>query len=126
MQKGDALSFGADARHFVDETDGRRATAREGRVQIVDDEADVMNARTSFSDELSDWRVRRVGLEQLDECVAGGKSGDARSIGIVERHVGQLQDVAIERKQLVEPAHGDADMGDARAAARRLRQENVG
>jgi len=126
MQKSDPLSFGADTWRLVDETDAGGATAREGRVQIVDDEADVMNPRSSFGDELSDWRVRRVGLEQLDECVTGGESGDARSIGIVERHVGQLQHVAIEWKELVEPAHGDADMGDPRAAARRLRQEHVG
>src|SRR5439155_9513979 len=82
MQKGDALSFGADTWRLVDETDAGGAAAREGRVQIVDDEADVMNPRSSFGDELSDWRVRRVGLEQFDECVTGGKSGDARSIGI--------------------------------------------
>ena len=58
-----------------------------------------------------------LGLEQLDEGVTGGKAGDARTIGVVEWNLGEAEEVAVEGKDLVECAHGDPDVGDARGAA---------
>src|SRR2546423_14813452 len=116
MEKGDALSFGAEARGLVDEPDGGSAAALEGGVEVVDDEADVMNAGAAFCDELCDGRVCRGGLEQLDERLAGGETGDTGSVGIIEGHLRHTEDVAIKGNQRVESLHGDADMGDAGAA----------
>jgi hypothetical protein len=58
-----------------------------------------------------------MGLEQLDESITGGETGDAGTIGIVELDLGQAEQIAVEWKDLVECAHGDSDMGDARGTA---------
>ena len=112
MEKGDTLSFGAAARRLVDETDASAAAPFEDGIEIVDDEADVMDAGPALGDELADRRVISAGFEQLHERVAGGETGNARTVSVGERHVGHAEDVAEEGKELVEMAHGDADMCD--------------
>lgn len=54
MQECDVLAFGTESRLFVDEANARCSAPVEGGVEIVDDETDVMNARSSFGDELAD------------------------------------------------------------------------
>lgn len=54
MEERDLLALGAEPGRFVDETDAGTAAALEGGWEIVHDEADVMNARTPFGDELAD------------------------------------------------------------------------
>lgn len=56
------------------------------------------------------------GFEKLDERVTGSKTGDVRAIGVVERNLFESEDVTIERKDLIERANRDADVGNARAA----------
>jgi hypothetical protein len=58
-----------------------------------------------------------LGLEQLDEGVPGSESGDAGAIGVVELDFGETEHVAVEGQDLVERAHGDANVGDARGTA---------
>ena len=57
------------------------------------------------------------GLEQLDEGVSGREADDPGTIGVVERDLGEAEQIAVEGKDLVERAHGDADVGDARGTA---------
>ena len=54
-----------------------------------------------------------LGLEQFDEGVTGCKARDARAVGVVERDVGESEQIAVEWKNLVERAHGDTDVGNA-------------
>jgi hypothetical protein len=79
-----------------------------------------MNAWASFGDELADRRVGIFRLEQLDEGVSGREAGDPGTIGAVEWNLGKAEEVAVEGKDLVECAHGDPDVGDARGAAGRV------
>ena len=54
MEKGDPLSFGADAWRVIDQRDSLRAAAREDVVQIMDGKANVMNAWAAAVDEPGD------------------------------------------------------------------------
>ena len=120
MEERDTFPFRTEARCLVDEADTRGAAAIEGTVEVVDGEADVMDAWATFGDELADRRVGMFGLEQLDEGITGREAGDPGTIGIVERHLGKAEEIAVEGKYLVECAHGDPDVGDARGAAGRV------
>ena len=102
MEERDTFPFRAEPRRLVDQSKASLAAPCEGTVEVVDREADVMDARTAFGDELADGRVRVLGLEQLDECVTRGNAGEQ---------------VAVEWQDLVERTHGDADVGDTRGTA---------
>ena len=100
----------------VDEPDAGGAAALERRVQVVHDEADVMDAGTAPRHEPTNRRIRRLGLEQLDERITGREPDNGGAIGVLERHFGQAEHIAVERKCLLQRAHGDADVRDAGAA----------
>lgn len=53
MQESDGLALGANSRLLVDETDTRGAAALENGGEVIDDKADVMDARTALGDELA-------------------------------------------------------------------------
>jgi len=102
---------------LVDGADSSGAAASEGTVEIVHDKADVMDAGPTFGDELADRRIGLFGFEQLDEGFTGREAGDPGTICIVEIDLGHAEQIAVEWKDLVECAHGDPDVGDARGAA---------
>src|SRR4051794_32538905 len=106
MEERDTFPICTESWRLVDQSDARGPAAGEGVVQIVDGEADVMNAGPPFREEPADRTVRRAALEQLDERVAGGEARDQGAVGIVEGHLGQTEEVAIEGQDLVERAHG--------------------
>ena len=116
MEKRDTFPFGAEAGCFVDEADASGLAARERAVEIVNCEADVVNAGSSFGDELADWCLGGVGLEELDERLAGLHSGDAGPVGVVERDLGHTEDVAVEGKDLIKCLHGNAHVSDSGGA----------
>jgi hypothetical protein len=117
MQERDTFPFGAESRRFVDESNTGGATTSQRTVEVVDGEADVMYARATVGDELADWRLGMNGFEELDERVAGGKSGNVCTIGIRELDFREAEEITIEWKDIVECAHGDPHVGDARCAA---------
>ena len=117
MQKGDALAFGSNAGDLVDEAKARRAAPIEGGIEVIDREADVMNARASALDELADRRVGPLGLEKLDEGLPGLEAGDPGSVGIREVRVRQAKDVSAEGKEIADGPHRDSHVGDSRSAA---------
>ena len=110
MQKRDPFLLGADAGGFVDEPNAGGTTTLEGGVEVVDKEAEVVNSRPAFGHKPADWRVRGLRFEQLDEGIAGSEADDRRAVGVVEWHVGHAEDVTIERQNLIEGTHRDADM----------------
>lgn len=116
MEKSDPLSFGAKAGLLVDETNARHPAALERELDVVDVEADVMYAGTAPGDEPIDRGVVRRGLQQFDERLAGGEPGNAGTVSVVERNLWKAEDVAVEGKDVVERADGDADMGDPGAS----------
>lgn len=120
MKEGDSLSLGAGARYLVDETDAGCAAALEGGIEIVDREADVMDTRTAFRDELRDRRIRRVCLEKFDERRAGRQAGDLCPVGVAKRNVSEPEHVAVKRYAVVKTAHGDSDVRDSGAGPGRF------
>ena len=117
MEEGDTFPLGALAWGLVDQSNTRSTAALERTVEVVDGEADVMDAGTTFGDELADGRIRMVGLEQLDERFAGDEARDAGTVGVVEADFREAEQVAVEGENLVERAHGDPHVGDASCTA---------
>lgn len=126
MKEGDTFPLGTDSGCRVDEAETGIAAAVQRVVEVVDFEADVMNAWAALGDELGDGRIGRRGLEQLDQGVAGGEAGNAGAIGMIKRHGGHAEDVVVEGQELVDSMDGDADMRDARTTRGRFLQEILG
>lgn len=115
MEKGDSFSLCSQAWFVIDQLDPPRAAAGEGVVQILDGEANVMNAWSATIDESRDRGLGGVGLEQLDERVTGCEAGDVSTVRIRERMLIESEEISIERKQLVDRANGDSNVRDARS-----------
>ena len=97
MEERDPLPLRADPRGLIDQADPGGAAAREGAVEVVDVEAEVMDPRAARGEELPDRGVRDGRLEELDQRFSRGQSDDARAIGIVERDLREAQQFLIER-----------------------------
>ena len=115
MQKRDSFSLRSHTRRFIDQLDPLRTAAGEGAVQILNGEADVMEAWSATVDESRDRGVGGVGLEQLDERITGREAGDVSTVRILERMIVEAEQISIERKQLVDRAYGDSNVRDARS-----------
>ena len=68
-------------------------------VEVVHGEADMMNAGPAPGDEPGDRRVVLAGFEQFHQRIAGGEPGDGGAVGVVERHLGHAEHVAVEGQQ---------------------------
>src|SRR5688500_3908180 len=64
VQKGDALPFGPNARDLIDQSDPGVSAARERGLEVVDAEADVMNAGSALRDEATDRRLRALRFQE--------------------------------------------------------------
>lgn len=96
MNERDALSFCADPRYFVDQTDGGGSTPSECCIDIRYDETHVMQAWAASGDELPDRGLGVQWLEQLDECVAGREAFNSSAVGVVERYDRQPEHITVE------------------------------
>ena len=115
MEKGDGFALGAEPRFVIDQANTCTTTAFQCSVQIIDGEADVVNAGTAFGDELADRRLGRFGLEELDERVARAQTGDTSTIGIVQRLLGHAEQIAVEGQESIERVDSNSDMSDSGA-----------
>lgn len=116
MKEDDPLAFRADPGCFVDQPDAGCAATRECGIDVVHRKTHVMDPRTAPSDEATDRRIRVLGLQELDERIAGNQADDARAIGVIEWHDRKAEYVTIKRKGIAKGRHGDADMCNAGAA----------
>ena len=110
MQEGDSFSLGSDARRLVDDLNARGAAAVECRVQVVHRKADVMNPRSALLHEARDRRRGVVRLQQLDEGLPRAEPHDARSIGIIESHLSQTQNIAEKGEGVAEGLQSDPNV----------------
>lgn len=117
MQERDSLAFGATARGLINEGDAGGAAALQHCVEVVNGHAEVVDSGPAAGDEFRDGGVGGGWLEQFHERVAGHEPGDACSVGIAERRVVKAEYVAEERLQGIQRLDGEADVGDAGAAA---------
>lgn len=117
MEKRDTLSFRSHPWSVINKADAAGPTSVQRRLQVLDNEADVVDARATALHEPSHGRVRRGGFEELDERITGGETDDGRAVGVVEWHLGESEDIAVKGQGIAERAHSDANMRDARAAA---------
>ncbi len=115
MKKGDSLSLRANARLVIDDLDAGAPAALEHCVQVVDREADVMDARSAFGYKARDWRCRVSRLEKLNEWLAGAQANDARAVRIIEGNLAQTQYIPKKREALGESLDRDSNVGYASA-----------
>jgi hypothetical protein len=118
MEKGNSLSLRAYPGMLIDEANSGGPASLQGRVQVIDGKANVVNPGSALCDEPSDGRVVGLRLEEFDHRLAGSDAGDPCSVGVIQRHLGHFEHVAVEWQHLVERAHGDSNVCDAGAAAR--------
>ena len=112
MEKGNAVPTDTPARCFIDQAVSRAATRREGRVEIGDPVADVVDARSAAGEELRDWPRGIGGREQLEP---GGAELDRPNGGSIDGFSGlrlDAEDVAIESERSVQIRDRDADVSD--------------
>jgi hypothetical protein len=81
---------------FVHQADTRVAATLQSGVEVIDREADVMDARSSLFKELSDWRVGFIRFEQFNQGLAGGEPADPGSVAVGKLGLGHSEDIAIE------------------------------
>ncbi len=72
-----------------------------------------MNTRTTFFDEFSDRCFGRRWLEQFNQRLTCGESGDSGAVGVVKRGVRQAEYVAKEGQKAIDTFHGDTDVRDS-------------
>lgn len=116
MKERNALPFGTNSGSLINQSNAGGAASFKGGDQVVDAKAHVMDSRAALLYEPADRRIRRFGLEELDERLTGGQASNPGSVGVVQRDLGEPEDVAIEGKDLVEGADRDADVRDARSS----------
>ena len=74
----------------------RIPAALHGAFEVIDREADVVDARAALFQELSDWRIGFIRFEQFDERVAGLKTTDPGAVAVGKLSLGHSEDIAIE------------------------------
>jgi len=116
MKECDSLSFRANSGSLINQSDAGGAASFKGSDQVVDAKAHVVDSRAALLYEPANRRIRRFGLEQLDERLPGRQASNPGSVGVVQRDFGEPEDVAIEGKDLVEGADRDTDVRDARSS----------
>ena len=110
MEESDAFALGAESGLLVDQSQPCTTTAFQCSVQIVDGEADMVNAAATLGDEFADRRIGGLRLEELDQRFTGAVPRDAGTVGIVEGLFGQAEQVAVERNDTIELCDGDSDV----------------
>ena len=95
MQEGDALTFGSDTGCLVDQPQSGCSAARKRPVQVVHGEAHVMDAGAALGYELPDWRVFRLGFEQLYQRFSSSDTRDGGAVGVVQRNFGHPEDITV-------------------------------
>ena len=116
MHERDKRALGARARLLVHELRAARLELRQGCIDVVDAQRDVMQARAALLDVLRDGRIRRGRFQQLEARLPRRHEMHPHTLGgdLLGRFHFQAQRVAIERQRRVEILHGDADVVEHR------------
>jgi hypothetical protein len=96
MKERDSFSFRPQTGMLVYESDVSVPASLHGGVQIIDREADMVDARPALFQELSDRRVRLVCLEEFNQGVTGDKPADPGTIAIAKLSFRHSKNIAIE------------------------------
>lgn len=114
MEKGDPPLAGAPARGFVNQAVAGLPAGGEGRVEVGDPIAEVVDAGAVALEVFSDRAVRIVRGQQLDHGVAEGDGNYPGAIGMLGQAGPRAEDLAVEPQRLLEVGYCDPDMGEPR------------
>lgn len=114
MDKSDAPSSRPAAGRLVDETVSCGAAGLEGRIEVGDSIAHVMDAGTATLEELCDRGARLAGSQQLDVSIPELQGDDPGPVDILSRTRLEAEHGTIEREGLVEVGDGDPDVSQPR------------
>jgi hypothetical protein len=94
VQKRDQFSFSPSSRRLVDDPHSSSAAPIQGNVDIWNCNTNVMYPWAAARQILADRSVRGCRLQKLDQRFAALDGCDSGPIGIGQRDLGHLQDVA--------------------------------
>ena len=117
MHEGDAVSAGARAGCLVYQLVTGLPAGGQGRIEIGNTVADVVNAGPAASKKSSDWTVRLERRQQLHERFTERQRHDGRAVGDFGRMRLDAEDVAVEGKGRIHIGHGNTNMGNPGAVS---------
>ena len=126
MNEGHPAAIRAGTGCLIDEPVARRAAALEGGVNIGDAETQVVDAGPAGGKELANRAVGVRGGEQFDVAPAHCQADNRGTIGVLGSMGSHPEDVAIEPHGLIEIAHRNADMRQARLVGDFRREHMAG
>ena len=115
MEKRDPPPAGSRARGLVDELVAVPAAGGQCRIEIGDSVAEVMDARTPAGEELPDRTGWFGGRQELHFRLPEGKGNDRGAVDPFGRVRLETEHVAVETQRLLQIAHRDSDVSEARA-----------
>lgn len=117
MQECDSLPLGAQPRSVVYQSDSGGAASRQGSVDIVHSNTNVMYASAALRQVLPDGGIGRCRFEKLDQRFATLHGCDVRTVRIGQWNLRHPQYVAKKRENSLDRLNCDADVSDARGIA---------
>src|ERR1044071_4819803 len=119
MEEGDAAAVRARHRRLVDEAIAALLEAGEVRFDVVDAEADVVDAFTALFDELGDRRVCAARLEQFEVGISNRQERSADFLRLDRLDVLDFQpEVLVDFLRRVERLYSNADVVELRHTPR--------
>ncbi len=115
MQECDARPFSAYAWRLVDQSQSSGPAALEHSVEVVNREADVMNAGPAPGDKPGDWCLRSIWFQELHKALTGREGLDNRSIRIGHLDLFQSEYLTEERELRSNRLEGDSNVRDSGA-----------
>ena len=114
MEKGDPPSTGSAAGCVVHQLESGGSARCQGRVQVGDAIAEMMDAGAPPGEESGDRAVGVAGAQQLDGAFPEWQRQDGGAVGLFQGTGRYAEDIAIEPGRLLEIGDRDADVGQAR------------
>ena len=85
MQKRNALALGPATGGLINQLYACGAAAGQGRVEIIDFEADMVHAGAALGEKLCNRGLRQGRFKQFDQRLAGSDTRNASAVGICQR-----------------------------------------
>src|SRR5262245_59945054 len=112
MNKGDESALRTEPGLFIDEANASSLQFSELRFEIDDFDAQMMDARPAFGNELAHRRLFACCLQQLDAALADRKHGYTHALIGDDFDLLQIESEAVPPKAqgLIDRIHGNAEM----------------
>lgn len=114
MNEGNSFPFSPHSRSLIDQPHAPSPASLKRRIEIRNRKADVMDSRASLCHKFSDWRIRPVCLEQLNQRFARLKCSDPGTVGIGYRHLVEPEYLPVKGHGLAQAFQGYSNVRNPR------------